>query len=75
MRGLFRFQRNLPADGRMQPDVPTYDADEVRFSVNDTIVDVSMEWIEQLWRDLAVSVYQHRSLEKKAMARGQTLYL
>lgn len=47
-RSLFEVQC---IDGRMQPDVPMYGADEVRFSVNDAIVDVSMEWIEQLWRE------------------------
>ncbi|KXG86551.1 hypothetical protein ATO67_00525 [Agrobacterium bohemicum] len=36
-------------DGRMQPDVPMYGAEEVCFSVNDAIVDVSIEWIEQFW--------------------------
>ncbi len=38
-------------DGRMQPDVPMYDPDEAPFSVNDAIVDISMEWVEALWRD------------------------
>lgn len=38
-------------DGRMQPDVPMYDTDEAPFSVNDAIVDISMEWVEELWRD------------------------
>lgn len=36
-------------ENRLQPDVPLFDPDEVSFSVNDTIVDVSIDWIKQIW--------------------------
>ncbi len=37
-------------DGSLEPDVPLFsDPYEVGFSVNDKIVDICMDWIEQLW--------------------------
>lgn len=36
-------------EGVLQPNVPLFDFDEVSFSVNDTIVEVSIGWINQLW--------------------------
>lgn len=39
-------------DGKMQPDVPMFDPDEVDFSVNDAIVDSCMAWLEGLWQQL-----------------------
>jgi hypothetical protein len=39
-------------DGQMHPDVPMFDPDEAAFSVNDTIVDICMDWVEGLWQHL-----------------------
>jgi len=39
-------------DGKVQPDAPMFDPDEVDFSVNDAIVDSCMAWLEGLWRQL-----------------------
>lgn len=36
-------------DGPMIPDVPMLDAENAGFSVNDAIVDVCMDWVEELW--------------------------
>lgn len=36
-------------DGRMIPDVPMFDTENAGFSVNDAIVDVCMDWVEELW--------------------------
>lgn len=34
---------------QVQPEVPLFDPDEASFSVNDSIVEVSINWIKQLW--------------------------
>jgi hypothetical protein len=36
-------------DGKLQPEVPLFEPDDVSFSVNDVIVDVSMGWLKHLW--------------------------
>lgn len=39
-------------EGRLVPDVPLFDPDESSFPVADAIVDIAMEWVEGLWREL-----------------------
>lgn len=36
-------------DGKLQPEVPLFDSDDMPFSVNDLIVGVSLDWIKQIW--------------------------
>lgn len=36
-------------DGKLQPDVPIFDPEEVSFSVNDIIVEAAIGWIKQVW--------------------------
>jgi len=36
-------------DGKLQPDVPIFDPEEVSFSVNDIIVEAAIGWVKQVW--------------------------
>lgn len=35
--------------GKLQPNVPILDPDEVSFSINDLIVEVSIDWVKAIW--------------------------
>lgn len=35
--------------GKLQPNVPILDPDEVSFSINDLIVEVSIDWVKTVW--------------------------
>lgn len=35
--------------GKLQPNVPIMDPDEVSFSINDLIVEVSIDWVKTIW--------------------------
>ncbi|HHH1657114.1 TPA: DUF6389 family protein, partial [Yersinia enterocolitica] len=35
--------------GKLQPNVPILDPDEVSFSINDLIVEVSIDWVKTIW--------------------------
>lgn len=35
--------------GKLQPNVPLLDPDEVSFSINDLIVEVSIDWVKTIW--------------------------
>lgn len=35
--------------GKLHPNVPTMDPDEVSFSINDLIVEVSVDWVKTIW--------------------------
>ncbi|HBS7955897.1 TPA: hypothetical protein MAS65_002827 [Klebsiella pneumoniae] len=36
-------------EGKLQPNVPILDPDEVSFSINDLIVEVSIDWVKTIW--------------------------
>lgn len=36
-------------DGKIEPDVPTFDPFDQSFSVNDAIVDTVASWVEKIW--------------------------
>ncbi len=35
--------------GKLQPNVPILDPNEVSFSINDLIVEVSIDWVKTIW--------------------------
>ncbi|MEG2272927.1 MAG: DUF6389 family protein [Hafnia sp.] len=35
--------------GKLQPNVPILDPDDVSFSINDLIVEVGIDWVKTLW--------------------------
>lgn len=35
--------------GKLQPNVPILDPEEVSFSINDLIVEVSIDWVKSIW--------------------------
>ncbi|WP_146114135.1 DUF6389 family protein [Pantoea coffeiphila] len=37
------------SEGKLQPDVPLFFPEETSFSVNDLIVEVSINWVQEIW--------------------------
>ncbi|MBM7344438.1 DUF6389 family protein [Pantoea coffeiphila] len=37
------------SEGKLQPDVPLFCPEETSFSVNDLIVEVSINWVQEIW--------------------------
>jgi len=52
IRNHYRLFSPVYTANGLEPHIPGVDPFDVDFEVNDTIVDVAMEWLERLWSNL-----------------------